>query len=307
MTLTASRYLNFSAIACTWVVVCGCLMPASNAATFQDIEVIEVQDAVGGVIMAAPAAAWEGNTQSKKYIQAVKKLDVILELQMEVDVLRSVCGIDDAQARKLNIAAKAVAQKQMEKWSDRMDDFQMWESFGVQKDKEEEEENVRVEDIDLDKVSSDVLQWLSTDFTGEIGAKPQKHKIWKKALKSALNDEQREKLTAYHSAKKKRQLDANVEFYANMYGSQLMLNDKQHESFSKVIREKLAEQEIALSLDNSYQTIVILASLKKDELDEFMNKKQLQRWRILMGPYTNQFMWQEELVEEVEDAQEDDN
>ncbi len=304
MTLTACRYLKLPTKALACFLVLGVLLPiqAGNAATFQDVDVIEIPG--GGIVLAVSGQEWEGNTRSKKYIQAVKKLDVILQLQMEVDVLKSVCGIDDTQARKLNIAAKAVAQKQMAKWSKRMDEFQMWESFGVGKDDDEEEENVRVEDIDLDKVSSDVLQWMSSNYTGDLGTKPQADKIWKKALKSALNDEQREKLTVYEATRKKRQLDANVEFYANMFGSQLMLNDDQHKKFADVIREKLADQDTQLSFDESYQTIVNLASLKKDELDDFMNEKQLQRWRILMGPYTNAFMWQED---EEQVPAEDDN
>lgn len=301
MTFTLHRFWNSlwkTTVSC--VIALGVLGQAHsvNAACFQDEEGDDaaeaVDQAVGGII--AVQQAWGGEqTHSKKYVQAVKKLDVILQLQMQVDELKEVCGLDDSQAQKLNIAAKAAAQKQVEKWTKTMDEFQMWESMGANKD---DDKNVRLDEIDLSKVDPNILQWLSTDFTGEMRNGPGDEKVWKKALKSALSDEQKEKLEAHRQKRKEKLMETTVQFFAQMYGSQLLLDDEQEKAFAKAIKKRMTDENVPLSVDESYNTMMLVATIRPKELAEFMSDKQLDRWRILTGPYGNAGIFQADIVDE---------
>lgn len=309
--MTFQTYLHWdcmrkAAIAC--VVALGLLTQSTSllASPLQEDDEQEVEEepmVADGIIAINGVLGAGGQMRSKKFMQAVKKLDVILQLQMQVDELKEVCGIDDNQAKKLNIAAKAAAQKQMEKWSKTMDEFQMWDSMGADK---EDEKNIRVDEIDLSKVDPDVLQWMSTDFTGEMRTGPSNEKVWKKALKSALTDEQREKLEAHRQKKQEKMLETTVQFFSQMYGNQLLLNDEQETAFAEAIRKRLSNQDAPLSVDETYNTMMLVATIRPKELEKFMTEKQLDRWRILTGPYNNIGMFQAEIIEEEVEDEDDD-
>ncbi len=230
----------------------------------------------------------------KNFLQAVKKLDLILQLQIRVDEMKLVCGIDDAQVRKLNVAAKAVAQRQVGKWTEQMEQFQMWNNTEEDGD---DDEVIRVEDIDLKKIDANVLQWVSQDFGGEAGSRLTSNRIWKKAIKATLNDEQRKDLADFRKARKDRMLDACAELISINFGNRLSLSEEQLDRFTELLRKKLgsSNQPTFNSINNFYGSIQIIASLERKDLSELLNDKQLKRLRIILGAYGNVGMWQEDL------------
>lgn len=274
----------------------------------EDTEEAQEDQMQGGIALAPAMAAFAPEkTASKKYVQAVKKLDLILQLQLQVDEMKAVCGLEDSQVQKLNIAAKAAAQKQMEKWSKTMDDFQMWEPMGVDTEKEE---NVRVDEIDLTKLDSNIFHLLTTDFTGELREELNNDKIWKKALKSTLTEEQQGKLNAHHEKKNEKVLEATVQYFSRTYGSQIHLDAEQEKAFAKAIQKSLAGQNLPTSIDDTYIMLTRIASIPSKELEEFMSEKQMFRWQVLTGPYNHGGMLPangviiEEAVEDIPDNEE---
>lgn len=249
------------------------------------------------VLNAVPAIGLANNLNNampkKNFLQAVKKLDVMWQLQNRIEEMKSVCGISEAQARKLNIAAKAVAKKQVEKWSERMDQFQVWDRGGDDDGGQDEQEVLRIEDIDLKKIDANVLRWVSQDFDG-IDNPLTSQKVWKKALKATLDDEQREKLDAAQKKRKARMVAASANLIAREFSDKLQLTEEQEDQLAEMLVKKLepASQASLFSTNNSYGALQFIASIEGKKLKELLDEKQLKRLRIVMGPYGNAGMWQ---------------
>jgi hypothetical protein len=268
-------------------------------------EAEDMEDEDGEAIMEMAVPFGMGGQVSKKYMQAVKKLDVLLQLDLQIEEMKMICDLEEGSVRKLKVAAKAVARKQVDKWTKSMDEFQMWNMQGIDANKDDdEEEEVDIDKIDLKKVDSNTLQWLSMDMVGngeDNGATTEK--IWKKALKAALSEEQLEKFEAVQKQREKRLQEANVQFYGQMYGAELLLEGEKLDKFVGVIRETLAKHDPPRSLNTAYNSLMHIGSIRDKDFKGVLTDAQLQRWRILIGPYGGAQMWE---VEEVEDLQVED-
>lgn len=283
----------------------------SQACPYQEDQIEEPEaQVVMGFAIQRDGGFGEGHT--KKFLRAVKKLDVILQLEMQIQQLKRISQLDEAQARKLRVAAKGISQRHTEKWSKEMDQFQMWEDLGATTDDEDENEDVDIKSIDLAKVDPNILEWITIDFTGESGdTRPSQDPRWTKAVKSVLTKEQSEKLSEFQAKRDKKVQDATIEFFAQTYGSELLLSDEQLVEFKKVIRVALVDHPVPSSLDSTYETLMQIASIPDATIAKFMNENQVKRWKILLGPYSgamgNEFLIEEMEVEADEEMDAQDN
>ena len=281
------------------------LIAQQEAEEEQDEDQDDGEGDVVEMALAVPAFGFGGGAVSKKYMQAVKKLDVLLQLDMQIDDMKLICDLNKQSLQKLRVAAKAVAQKQVDKWTKSMDEFQMWGNLGFNAEEDDEEEQVDIDKIDLNKVDPNTLQWLSMDMTGMGSEGPTTEKIWKKAVKSALSDEQLAKLESVQSKRNKKLQEANAEFYSQMYGSQLFLSDEKQKKFHDLIRKTLAEHDPPKSLDMSYNSLMHIGGIDDKDFKDILSETQLKRWKVMLGPYRNAAMWGMEVEEVVEDIEED--
>lgn len=254
---------------------------------------IEVPMAVDGLAFGI------GGGKSKEYMIAVKKLEVMLRLDLQIGEIKSVCDINEQQIKKLKVASKGVAQRQSRKWAKEMDEFQIWGDLAKNENGDDDKKEEDLDAIDLDSVDAEALQWMNISFSGaQQGA--EEDKVWKKAVNSVLTAEQMEKLVQVREKRKERATKALVEFFVQSYGSELLLSETQLDELRKVIARTLKSHPAPKSIDDTYNSLMHVASISEKQL-KFMSPTQLKRWKIVMGPYGNNGMFfdEVELVEEI--------
>ncbi len=263
----------------------------------------EVEMALDAVDIVEAGAFW-GNEgmPSKNVMMAAKRLEVLNLVEMEINELKSVVELDEASEKKLRIAAKALTGKRVKSWAETMAQFEIWGPEATSEADVAAEEK-KIKELTLRKVDPTTLQWLDTAaMTGAPEESLVENKIWIKAVKSVIGEDGYQKMLVRRQEREAAKKKAIVEFFVQVYGEQLKLNDEQLEKFTDLLDRKFEVSKMPVtSLDATYNYLYALASISQDELKVFLRPAQMVRWQVMFGAYAGWNPFDDDvLVEEID-------
>ena len=240
------------------------------------------------------------------------------EINLHIDYINRVCELDKKQLSKLQIAAKMVVGRVIEKAKKQQEGMMVEPMPFIEEGEmeiEEPEAEIDEPEAEVDEVQDDIENDLENqdppadlpafaaparlnvqlianpvqagDFTDEefiYGKSLAYHPVWKKNVDKILTDAQKE---AFETAEKERYkqthqsvIDRSVTRLANI----LFLNDEQVEKFTELCNKKL-EKQIKTEFSGMGQVYdfdgMLYSTTTADEVAEILSEAQLERWKVI--------------------------
>ncbi len=230
---------------------------------------------------------------------AAKRFQLTQIFAVEVEEIKRVCELDDAQVRKLSIGAKGAVKKLMHEWKKTAD-----QQFGVVavravQDMGEEEvdpvdndqgpinDETEVEITDADQIDYSSLHMVVIGNNGNTYnvEQPAKSEFWKKTIGSVLTESQATRLDQFRMEREAKKRSAMTALCLSTLDLELGLNDEQHLKLSALVTPLTEKAEIDCSAFMEPYLYYYHAS-KADEgsLKEFLSAAQIQKWKLFMAP-----------------------
>lgn len=235
------------------------------------------------------------------------------EINLHIDYINRVCELDKKQLSKLQIAAKMVVGRVIEK-AKKQQEGMMVEPMPFVEEGEMEIEEAEIEEPDqIEELENEVegenldapvaepalaapaiaaVQMIANpvrvgDFTDEefiYGKSLAYHPVWKKNVDKVLTDAQK---AAFETAEKERYIqthqsviDRSVIRLANI----LFLNDEQIAKFTELCNKKL-EKQIKTEFSGMGQVYdfdgMLYSTTTADEVSKILTEAQLERWKVI--------------------------
>lgn len=249
---------------------------------------------------------------NEDWIQSIE-LEKNSEINLHIDFINRVCDLDDKQLSKMQIAAKMVVGRLINKAKEQQQGMIEPGFAPVLIDEEEAIDQVPAEEGEVDDEMNDG-EMVVNDFAVEgdaavampmpalvqvgmvarndefsdeeylYGRSLSRYPLWLKKVDKILTESQRELLAAANKERFQKTFDSVIDRSVSRLSNVLLLNEEQVKQFTELCGEKL-KQQITTEFHGNGQVYdydgMLYSNTTADEVSEFLTEAQLNRWKVL--------------------------
>ena len=219
-----------------------------------------------------------------------KEQRTIIQSKMELRVAQvvEVCGLNDADAKKLKIATKGIVSRRLAAGQSQIEQFSKQSGLIKPSDDEPEEQKNEIADEDkLNFYGASPLGVGIVEFKTYFEKPLSTHSLWIKTLKKTLTEEQMAKYSTHRKATNLKLLRSATELWLVRLDSEIFLSPKQQSSIRQLVEKQLDKLVSASEPENFLQANQMIEKnfgKKPEVIASMLSKNQLERLKVTLQP-----------------------